>query len=95
MTGGVVYVKLWHEYGFDCAALQRRLAPSAQAAISPIDAHDAATIRELLDEYRCELLKSGQADEAEQVAHIADAVERDFVAIRPVTQQTAQHISTE
>jgi glutamate synthase (NADPH/NADH) large chain len=95
MTGGVVYVKLWHEYGFDCAALQRRLAPSAQAAISPIDAHDAATIRELLDEYRCELLKSGQADEAEQVARIADAVERDFVAIRPVTQQTAQHISTE
>jgi glutamate synthase (NADPH/NADH) large chain len=95
MTGGVVYVKLWHEYGFDCAALQRRLAPSAQAAISPIDAHDAATIRELLDEYRCELLKSGQADEAEQVAHIAATVERDFVAIRPVTQQTAQHISTE
>jgi glutamate synthase (NADPH/NADH) large chain len=95
MTGGVVYVKLWREYGFDCAALQRRLAPSAQAAITPIDANDAATIRELLDEYRCELLKSGQADEAEQVARIADAVERDFVAIRPVTQQTAQHISTE
>jgi glutamate synthase (NADPH/NADH) large chain len=95
MTGGVVYVKLWHEYGFDCAALQRRLAPSAQAAISPIDAHDAATIRELLDEYRCELLKCGQKDEAEQVAHIAATVERDFVAIRPVTQQTAQHISTE
>jgi glutamate synthase (NADPH/NADH) large chain len=95
MTGGVVYVKLWREYGFDCAALQRRLAPSAQAAISPIDAHDAATIRELLDEYRCELLKCGQKDEAEQVAHIAATVERDFVAIRPVTQQTAQHISTE
>jgi glutamate synthase (NADPH/NADH) large chain len=95
MTGGVVYVKLWHEYGFDCAALQRRLAPSAQAAITPIDANDAATIRELLDEYRCELHKSGQADEAEQVAHIAATVERDFVAIRPVTQQTVQHISTE
>jgi glutamate synthase (NADPH/NADH) large chain len=95
MTGGVVYVKLWREYGFDCAALQRRLAPSAQAAISPIDAHDAATIRELLDEYRRELLKCGQTDEAEQVAHIAATVERDFVAIRPVTQQTAQHISTE
>jgi len=95
MTGGVVYVKLWHEYGFDLAALQRRLAPCAKVALTPIDAHDAATIRELLDEYRCELLKSGQADEAEQVARIADAVERDFVAIRPATQQTAQHISTE
>jgi glutamate synthase (NADPH/NADH) large chain len=95
MTGGVVYVKLWHEYGFDLAALQRRLAPCAKVALTPIDAHDAATIRELLDEYRCELLKSGQADEAEQVAHIAATVERDFVAIRPVTQQTAQHISTE
>jgi glutamate synthase (NADPH/NADH) large chain len=95
MTGGVVYVKLWHEYGFDLAALQRRLAPCAKVALTPIDAHDAATIRELLDEYRCELLKSGQADEAEQVARIADAVERDFVAIRPVNQQTAQHISTE
>jgi glutamate synthase (NADPH/NADH) large chain len=95
MTGGVVYVKLWHEYGFDCAALQRRLAPCAKVALTLIDAHDAATIRELLDEYRCELLKSGQTDEAEQVARIADAVERDFVAIRPVTQQTAQHISTE
>jgi len=95
MTGGVVYVKLWREYGFDCAALQRRLAPSAQAAITPIDANDAATIRELLDEYRCELHKSGQADEATQIAHIAATVERDFVAIRPVNQQTAQHISTE
>jgi glutamate synthase (NADPH/NADH) large chain len=95
MTGGVVYVKLWHEYGFDLAALQRRLAPCAKVALTPIDAHDAATIRELLDEYRCELHKSGQADEAEQVARIADAVERDFVAIRPVNQQTAQHISTE
>jgi glutamate synthase (NADPH/NADH) large chain len=95
MTGGVVYVKLWHEYGFDCAALQRRLAPSAQAAISPIDAHDAAMGLIAADEYRCELLKSGQADEAAQIAHIAATVERDFVAIRPVTQQTAQHISTE
>jgi glutamate synthase (NADPH/NADH) large chain len=95
MTGGVVYVKLWREYGFDCAALQRRLAPCAKVALTLIDAHDAATIRELLDEYRCELLKCGQKDEAEQVAHIAATVERDFVAIRPVTQQTAQHISTE
>jgi glutamate synthase (NADPH/NADH) large chain len=95
MTGGVVYVKLWREYGFDLAALQRRLAPCAKVALTLIDAHDAATIRELLDEYRCELLKCGQKDEAEQVAHIAATVERDFVAIRPVTQQTAQHISTE
>jgi len=95
MTGGVVYVKLWREYGFDLAALQRRLAPCAKVALTPIDAHDAATIRELLDEYRRELLKCGQTDEAEQVAHIAATVERDFVAIRPVTQQTAQHISTE
>ena len=95
MTGGVVYVKLWREYGFDCAALQRRSAPSAQAAITPINARDAATIRELLDEYRCELLKSGQADEAAQIAPIAATVERDFAAIRSVNQQIAQHISTE
>jgi glutamate synthase (NADPH/NADH) large chain len=95
MTGGVVYVRLWREYGFDAAAVERRLSPAAKVALTPVADHDAATIRELLEEYRCELAKSGQADEAEQIAHLMATVEHDFVAIRPVNQQTLQHISTE
>jgi glutamate synthase (NADPH/NADH) large chain len=95
MTGGVVYVKLWREYGFDTTAIERRLAPSAKVMLTPLTDQDAATIRELLEEYRRELAKSGQADEAEQVARLMATVEHDFVAIRPVNQQTAQHISTE
>jgi len=95
MTGGVVYIRLWREYGFDTAAIERRLAPSAKVALTPVADHDAATIRELLEEYRCELAKSGQAGEAEQIARLMVTVEHDFVAIRPVNQQTLQHISTE
>jgi glutamate synthase (NADPH/NADH) large chain len=95
MTGGVVYVRLWREYGFDAAAIERRLSPAAKVVLTPVTDHDAATIRELLDEYRHELAKSGQADEAAQIARLMPTVEHDFIAIRPVNQQTAQHISTE
>ena len=95
MTGGVVYVKLWHEYGFDLAALKRRLAPSARVGLTPLDSNDAEIIREMLEEYRQELLRSGQTEEAGQIARIIESIESEFVAIRPLSQQTLQHISTE
>ncbi len=95
MTGGVVYVKLWHEFGFDLAALKRRLSRSAQVGITPVDEVDAQRIRELLEEYRYELLKSGQDEEAQVIAEIAQRAEVEFVAIRPVRQQADQTISTE
>lgn len=95
MTGGVVYVKLWHEYGFDLAALKRRLAPSAKVGLTPVDAHDAQLIREMLEEYRQELLKSAQTEEARRIADIMHSVDSEFVAIRPLSQQTHQEISTE
>lgn len=95
MTGGVVYVKLWHEFGFDLAALKRRLSRSAQVGITPVDEVDTQRIRELLEEYRYELLKSGQEQEAEVIAEIAQRADIEFVAIRPVRQQADQTISTE
>ncbi|MEJ2033871.1 MAG: glutamate synthase-related protein [Deltaproteobacteria bacterium] len=83
MTGGTIYQCLYPEFGFDAAALQRRLARGAMVSFSPVDTHGLAAIRELLEAYIRELEISFQEKEARSVSLLlAQAAER-FMAILP------------
>jgi len=95
MTGGVVYVKLTPEKGFDEAALRRRLAKSAKVSIQPVNDNDVRNIHELLSAYADELERSGQWQEAHRVRTLMDDTDRWFVKIVPVSQQADQTVSTE
>ncbi|MCX7967007.1 MAG: glutamate synthase-related protein [Armatimonadetes bacterium] len=95
MTGGVVYVKLTPDLGFDENALKRRLAKSAKVAISPVDDNDISNIRELLSTYANELEKSGQWQQANRIRSLMKDADRWFVKIVPVNQQSDQSVSTE
>ncbi|MCS7224671.1 MAG: glutamate synthase-related protein [Armatimonadetes bacterium] len=95
MTGGVVYVKLTPDKGFDEAALHRRIAKSAKVSVLPVNDGDVRSIRELLRAYAEELEKSDQYKEANKVRRLADEADRWFVKIVPVHQQADQTVSTE
>jgi glutamate synthase (NADPH/NADH) large chain len=95
MTGGVVYVKLAPEKGFDEAALRRRLAKSAKVSIQPVNDNDVRNIHELLSAYADELERSGQWQEAHRVRNLMDDADRWFVKIVPIGQQADQTVSTE
>ncbi|MEZ8218322.1 glutamate synthase (ferredoxin) [Candidatus Fervidibacteria bacterium JGI MDM2 SSWTFF-3-K9] len=95
MTGGVVYVRLAPDKGFDEEALKRRLAKSAKVKILPVDDNDVRNIRELLSAYAQELEQSGQWQEANKVRNIMDDADRWFVKIVPISQQADQTVSTE
>jgi glutamate synthase (NADPH/NADH) large chain len=95
MTGGVVYVKLASEKGFDEAALRRRLAKSAKVSIQPVNDNDVRNIHELLSAYADELERSGQWQEAHRVRNLMDDADRWFVKIVPIGQQADQTVSTE
>jgi glutamate synthase (NADPH/NADH) large chain len=95
MTGGVVYVKLTPEKGFDEAALRRRLAKSAKVSIQPVNDNDVRNIHELLSAYADELERSGQWQEAHRVRNLMDDADRWFVKIVPIGQQADQTVSTE
>jgi glutamate synthase (NADPH/NADH) large chain len=95
MTGGVVYVRLAPDKGFDEAALKRRLAKSARVSILPVDDNDVRNIRELLSAYSQELERSGQWQEADKVRRLMEEADRWFVKIVPISQQADQTVSTE
>ncbi len=95
MTGGVVYVKLTPEKGFDERALRRRLAKSAKVSILPLDENDVRNIRELLSAYADELERSNQWQEAHRIRRLMDEADRWFVKIVPTHQQADQTVSTE
>ena len=95
MTGGVVYVRLAPDKGFDEAALKRRLAKSARVSILPVDDNDVRNIRELLSAYAQELERSGQWQEADKVRRLMEEADRWFVKIVPISQQADQTVSTE
>ncbi len=95
MTGGVVYVKLTPDLGFDETALRRRLAKSAKVNILPVDDNDVRNIRELLDAYVGELERSGQWQQALRIRNLMDDADRWFVKIVPINQQADQTVSTE
>lgn len=95
MTGGVIYVKLTPEKGFDEMALRRRIAKSAKVSIQPVNDNDVRNIRELLSAYADELERSGQWQDAHRVRDLMDDIDRWFVKIVPVRQQADQTVSTE
>lgn len=95
MTGGVIYVKLSPDFGFDENALRRRLAKSAKVSILPVDDNDIRNIHELLSAYADELERSGQWREANRIRNLMGDVDRWFVKIVPVNQQADQSVSTE
>ena len=95
MTGGVVYVRLAPDKGFDEEALKRRLAKSAKVKILPVDDNDVRNIRELLSAYAQELEQSGQWQEANKVRNIMGDADRWFVKIVPISQQADQTVLTE
>ncbi len=95
MTGGVVYVKLTPEKGFDERALRRRIAKSAKVSVLPVNDNDIRNIRELLSAYADELERSDQYAEAHRVRTLMDDADRWFVKIVPINQQADQTVSTE
>ncbi|MCS7266164.1 MAG: glutamate synthase-related protein [Armatimonadetes bacterium] len=95
MTGGVVYVKLTPELGFDEKALRRRLSKSAKVSILPVDDNDVRNIRELLSAYADELQKSNQWEQLDRIRNLMNDADRWFVKIVPVNQQADQTVSTE
>ena len=96
MTGGSVYLMPQPEFGFDVAAIRRRIAKGAKVVLSRLLPVDAEAVNRLLGEYEGELSHSGQPEEAAWVREIrlSDLRER-FVRIIPESQQTEQDISTE
>ncbi len=95
MTGGVVYVKLNPNLGFDENALRRRLAKSAKVNILPVDDNDVRNIRELLRAYANEMELSGQWQQAKHICSLMDDADQWFVKIVPINQQADQTVSTE
>lgn len=95
MTGGVIYVKLTPDLGFDENALRRRLAKSAKVNILPVDDNDVINIRELLSKYANELEQNGQWQQANRIRKLMDDADRWFVKIIPINQQSDQTMSTE
>jgi len=95
MTGGVVFVKLWPEWGLTEAALQHRLAQGAKVQIMPTQANDHHHLRRLLLLYAHELSTSQQHAEAEAIRQIVANDLHQFVKIMPAHQQEDQNISTE
>ncbi len=95
MTGGVVYLRLRPELGFDEAAIRRRIARGAKVAVSALDEGDWASVTELLDAYRDELATGGQAEAVAHISAVHAAGKTTFVKIVPENQQVDASISTE
>jgi glutamate synthase (NADPH/NADH) large chain len=95
MTGGVVYLRLQPELGFDEAAIRRRIAKGAKVALAPLDEQDAVDVSGLLEAYRLELEAAGQAENAARVAALQPRCKNTFVKIVPQNQQVDASISTE
>jgi glutamate synthase (NADPH/NADH) large chain len=86
MTGGVVYQQLVPEFGFDEAALRRRLARGAVVTVQPIDQADVLAIQELLTYYAEALDQTAQPDEAERIRSLAmhEVLYQRFVKVVPI-----------
>jgi glutamate synthase (NADPH/NADH) large chain len=83
MTGGVIYQCLYPEFGFDRAAVRRRLAESARVRIRSLSKRGMADISRLLAQYIAELDNSQQGDEAHAVAALLLEADRRFVMLTP------------
>ncbi len=83
MTGGVVFQRVQPEMGLDEAAIKRRLAKGAKAAIRPVEEADSGAIRHLLAQYREALVGSHQLDVAARLEPLLADPAAHFVKIVP------------
>lgn len=95
MTGGVVYVKLTPEMGFDKAALERRIAKGAKVFLYSLDKQGIQDVQELLGAYVQELLATAQYETAGRVQAWSDDAASQFIMISPKKEQADPSVSTE
>ncbi len=95
MTGGVLYLRLQPELGFDLQAIQRRIARGAQVKIKEVQAGDEAAIQYLLGEYAATLAANHQQRAADKVLALLEGWNYRFVKIAPDHLQMDQSVSTE
>ncbi len=95
MTGGVVYLRLQPEKGFDEAAIRRRLAKGANVKVVPVSSSDETNLHDLLCAYYDALMEANQRAEAEAVHAILDRWQQEFMKVVPANQQVDQTIATE
>jgi len=95
MTGGVVYVKLTPEQGFDQAALERRIAKGAKVFLYKLDQQGMRDVQELLGAYKEELLATEQYEAAGRVQAWSDEAAAHFLMISPKKEQADPSVSTE
>jgi glutamate synthase (NADPH/NADH) large chain len=83
MTGGTVYQKLTLEYGFDLAALKRRLGAGSHVEIQPVEREDITAIQELFGLYITALEKTYQYETADRIRLLAqdEMVREQFVRV--------------
>lgn len=95
MTGGVIYIRLQPEMGFDRKALQRRIAKGAKVFVFDLDDKGIADVRELLSAYREELLATEQYEVASNIQKLIDEPVSNFIMISPKRDQANPSVSTE
>lgn len=95
MTGGVVYVRMQPELGFDEAALKRRIAKGAKVFLYNLDAKGISDVQELLNAYKEELLATEQYETAARVQKLIDEPTANFIMISPRKEQADPSVSTE
>ncbi|WP_204517561.1 glutamate synthase-related protein [Brevibacillus fulvus] len=95
MTGGVVYIRLQPELGFDRAALERRIAKGAKVFLYNLDPQGEADVRELLSAYKEELLNTEQYETAAKIQKLIDEPAAHFIMISPKKEQADPSVSTE
>jgi glutamate synthase (NADPH/NADH) large chain len=95
MTGGVVYLHLQPEMGFDEPAIKRRLAKGANVKILPVTASDEKNLNDLLCAYYDALLNANQRENAAEILEILERWQQEFVKVVPANQQVDQTVATE
>jgi glutamate synthase (NADPH/NADH) large chain len=95
MTGGVVYIRMRPELGFDETAIRRRLAKGANVKIASVSASDQANLNELLCAYYDALIDVNQREAAAAILEILERWEQEFVKVVPANQQVDQTVATE
>ncbi len=85
MTGGVIYQQLSPEFGFDVAALHRRIADGATVAIYRTELSDVEDIQTLLGHYIDALEQTDQYETATHIHQLAleEVLLQRFVKIVP------------
>ncbi len=95
MTGGVIYVRMQPELGFDKQALVRRIAKGAKVFLYDLDQQGISDVTELLTAYREELLATEQYEAAARIQKLIDDPTAHFITISPKKEQADPSVSTE